>query len=99
MRPAPGEIDLAFEVLYAIDLRRLWCGETAGCHDVVAAGNGRAIVGRDQPALCGVVPCRFGDLGLEADVSPQIVAVGDEAEIAQDFGLGRVFLRPGPGRL
>src|SRR5206468_13107809 len=34
---------------------------------------------------------------LEADVAPELIAVGDEAEIAQDLGLSRVFLRPGPG--
>ena len=33
---------------------------------------------------------------MKADIAPQIVAVGDETEIAQDFGLGRVFLRPFP---
>ena len=51
MRPAAGEIDLALEVLDAIDLRRLGRGETAGGHDVIAAGYGRAVVGREQPAF------------------------------------------------
>jgi hypothetical protein len=62
----------------------------------MAAGDRRAIIGGELPALDRLVPFRFRDLGLEADVTPEIVAVGDEAEIAQDLGLGRVFLRPGP---
>ncbi|MHC2282274.1 hypothetical protein ACVME8_008917 [Bradyrhizobium diazoefficiens] len=65
----------------------------------MATGDRRAIVGGELPALSGLVPFGFGDLGPEADVAAQLVAVGDEAEIAQDLGLGRVFLRPGPGRL
>ena len=99
MRPAAGEIDLALEVLDTIDLRRLGRGETAGGHDVIAAGYSRAIVGREQPAFRGLVPRRRRDLGVKADVAPQIIAVGDEAEVAQDFGLGRVFLRPLPRAL
>ena len=99
MRPAAGEIDLALEVLDAIDLRRLGRGETAGGHDVVAAGYGRAIVGRELPAFRGLIPIRRRDLGAKADVAPQIIAVGDEAEVAQDFGLGCVFLRPLPRAL
>ena len=39
MRPAAGEIDLALEILDAVDLRRLRRGETAGGHDVIAAGD------------------------------------------------------------
>ena len=44
MRPAAGEIDLALESLDPVDLRRLWRRETAGRHDVMAAGNRRAAV-------------------------------------------------------
>jgi len=65
----------------------------------MAAGDRRAIVGGELPASGGLVPFRFRDLGLEANVTPEIVTVGDEAQIAQDLGLGRVFLRPGPGGL
>src|SRR3984893_3007086 len=92
MWPAAGEIDLALEILDAIDLRRFWRREAAGGHDVIAAGDRRAIVGLELPALRGLIPIRRRDLGAKADIAPQIVAVGDEAEIAQDFGLGRVFL-------
>ncbi|MEY9189948.1 hypothetical protein ABH987_003576 [Bradyrhizobium ottawaense] len=99
MRPASGEIDLTLEILDAVDLRRLRRREAAGGHDVVAAGDRWAIVRGQLPALGLLVPLGFGDLGPEADVAPEIVAVGDEAEITQDFGLGGVFLRPGPGRL
>jgi hypothetical protein len=62
----------------------------------MAAGDRRAAAGAELPALGLLVPSGFGDLGLEAEVAAQIVAVRDEAEIAQDLGLGRVFLRPGP---
>src|SRR5205807_2492945 len=72
-------------------------GEAAGGHDVMAAGDRRAVVGAELPALGCLIPFRFGHLGPEADVAAQIVAVRDEAEIAQDLGLGGVFLRPGPG--
>src|SRR5579872_5952305 len=99
MRPAAGEINLALELLDSLDLRRLRCRETAGRHNIEATGNARTVVGRQQPATRGLVPCRGGDPGAKADVTAQIVAVGDEAEIAQDFRLGGVFLRPGPRRL
>src|SRR4030081_1782620 len=99
MRPAAGEIDLALEVLDAIDLRRLGRGETAGGHDIVAARYGRSIVGREQPASRGLIPGRRRDPCAKADVAPQIIAVGDEAEVAHDFGLGCVFLRPFPRAL
>ena len=96
MRPAAGEIDLALEILDAVAFRRLRRGETAGRHDVMAAGHIGAVVGVDEPALARIIPGRLLDLGAEADVVPEIIAVGDKAEIAQDFRLGRVFLRPGP---
>ena len=99
MRPASGEIDLALEILDAVDLRWLWRREAAGRHDVIAARYGSAIVRRQPPAFRGLIPIRPCDLRAETDIAPQIVAVGDEAEIAQDLGLGRVFLRPGPGGL
>ncbi|MGY3104590.1 hypothetical protein ACVWW7_001217 [Bradyrhizobium sp. LM6.9] len=97
MRPASGEINLAAKILDAVDLGRLWRGKAAGGHDVMAAGDRCAVVGGELPAFGRFVPFGFGHLGLEADVAPEIVAVGDEAEIAQDLGLGGVFFRPGPG--
>src|SRR6476646_8001535 len=96
MRPASGEIDRALEILDAVDLRRLRRGEAAGGHDVIAAGYVRTVVGREQPALARVVPIGGLDPGAEADVATEVVTIGDEAEIAQDFRLGRVFLRPLP---
>ena len=50
----------------------------------------------ELPALAGVIPVRGLDPGAEADVATQVITIGDEAEIAQDFRLGRVFFRPGP---
>src|SRR5437868_839869 len=99
MRPTAGEIDLALEVLDAIDLRRFWRREAAGGHDVMAAGYARAVVGGETPAFRALVPIRRRDLGAKADVRPQLVSVGDEAEVAQDFGLRCVFLRPLPRAL
>src|SRR5882672_3000130 len=99
MRPAAGEIDLALEVLDAIDLRRFWRGEAAGSHDVIAAGYGRAIVGRKLPAFRGLIPNSRSHLGAKADISPEIIAFGHEAEVAQDLRLGGVFLRPFPRAL
>jgi hypothetical protein len=96
MRPAAGEIDLALEVLDAVDLRWLRRREAAGGHDVIAAGNRCAAVGLEQPALRGLIPVRLCHLGVEADVAPQIIAFGHEAEVTQDFRLGGVFLRPFP---
>ena len=98
-RPTTGEIDLALEVFDAIDLRRLGRGETAGGHDVIAAGYSRAVVGREQPAFHGLIPRRRRDPCAKADVTPQIIAIGNEAKVAQDFGLGCVFLRPFPRAL
>ena len=63
MRPAAGEIDLALEILDAVDLRRLRRRETAGRHDVMAAGDRRAVVGGEQPAFGRLVPFRLRDLG------------------------------------
>jgi hypothetical protein len=36
---------------------------------------------------------------VKADVASQVIAVGDEVEVAQDFGLRCVFLRPRPRAL
>src|SRR5450755_43484 len=83
VRPATGEINLALEVLDTLDLRRLGRGETAGGHDVIAAGYRRAMVGREPPAFRGLIPGRRRDPGVKADVAPQIIAVGDETEIAE----------------
>src|SRR5215469_16627846 len=96
MWPSAGEIDFALEAFDPLDLRRLGRGETAGSHNVIAAGYRRAIAGRKQPTFRSVIPRRRRDLCAKADVAPQVIAVGDEAEIAQDFGLGCVFLRPLP---
>src|SRR6185436_4855669 len=96
MRPASGEINRALEILDAVDLRRLWRGETAGGHDVIAAGHARTVVGDQLPALAAVIPVCGLDPGAEADVATEVVTIGDEAEIAQDFRLRCVFFRPGP---
>src|SRR3954453_10092156 len=91
MWPAAGEINLTFEVFDAIDLRRLGRGEAAGGHDVVAAGDGIAVVSREQPAFCSLVPSRGRHLGIKADLATQVIAVRDKTEIAQDLGLGSVL--------
>src|SRR5579859_5770968 len=62
----------------------------------MTAGHASAVVGRKLPALVRLIPIRGLHLGAEANVAPEIMTVGDEAEIAQDFGLGCVFLRPRP---
>src|SRR4029450_8993524 len=56
MRPAAGEIDLALEVLDAVDLRRFWRGETARGHDVVAAGGRPPTVHAQASAAQGPLP-------------------------------------------
>src|SRR6185436_16775877 len=96
MRPSAGEIDLALEILDTRDLRRLGRRETTGRHDVMATRYDGAVRCREPPALRGVIPCRRRNLGAKADIGPQPVAVCNEAEIAQDFRLGRVFLGPCP---
>src|SRR5215472_15766596 len=50
MRPPAGKVNLAFELLDAIDLRRLRCRETAGRHNVIATRHARAAVGCEHPA-------------------------------------------------
>ena len=99
MWPAAGEMDLALEIADAVDLRRLGRGQAAARHDVGAAGHRRAGAGREQPALRGLVPRSRCHLGAEANVAPQVVAVGDETEVAQNFRLGGVFFRPLPRAL
>src|SRR6202045_773918 len=99
MRPATGEIDLALEITEPIDLRWVGRRETAGGPNVGAAGYSRATVSREQPAFHGLIPRRRRDPCAKADVGPQIIAVGDEAKVAQDLGLGGVFLRPLPRAL
>lgn len=96
MRSAPSEIDLAPKVADTIDLGRLGRGETTGSHDVVAAGYSRAIVGREQPAFRRLIPGRRRNPFIKADVASQVIAVGDKAEIAEDFGLRCIPFRPGP---
>ena len=96
VRPAASKVDLALEISDSPDLRRLGCGKAAAGHDVGAAGHRHAGAGREQPAVRGFIPGRRFHLGAEANVAPQVVAVGDETEVAQDLGLGGVFLRPLP---
>ena len=99
MRPAAGEVDRALEVVHAVEFRRLGLRQAAGRHDVVAAGDGRAVVRREQPTLLRLIPGGAEHAGAEANVPAQIVTIGDEAEIAQDLRLGGIFLGPLPGGL
>src|SRR5580704_16442576 len=99
MRPAASEVDFALKIVEAGDFGWLWRGKTSASHDVGAAGHGRAVVGREQPALRGLVPSCCRDLSAKANLAPQVISVGDEPEVAQDFGLGCIFLRPLPRAL
>ncbi len=99
VRPAAGRERLALKGVGAVDLRRFRRREAARRHNVMAAGDRRTGRRLEEPALGPFVPSRPRDVRAEANVASEIVAIGDEAEVAQNFRLGRVFLRPGPDLL
>src|SRR5690606_17425417 len=94
--PAAGEVHLAAESVGTLDVGRLRHREAAGGHHVPAAGQLVAGLGAHVPA--GRLLVAAGGVGpaVEADVASQVVLVGDGLGVAEDLGLGRVLLRPGP---
>jgi hypothetical protein len=99
VRPAAGEIDLALEPLGPRDVRDLWLRQTAGGHHVVTAANVLVGLRAQLPALDRRIPASSRHARTKIDVAAQIVALGDELDVAQDLRLGRVLLGPGPGVL
>src|SRR5690348_3267214 len=96
MRPAAGEIDVAGEGIDAVDLRWLGRRQATARHYVEATRHGRAIFRRQVPPFLALVPPSFRYLRREADIAAQVVAVGDEPQIGENFRLRGVLLRPRP---
>ena len=96
VRPARGVVPLALEALQALDLRHLRRRQAAGGHDAPLRGRVSPRLGADRPAARRVVPDRLHDPRVELDVGPEVEAVGDVLQVAQDLRLGRVALAPRP---
>ena len=96
VRPPSGEVHLATEVARTLDVGILHHRQAAGRHHVVATGRRRAVIGADLPQCRVVVPGRAVDARREPHVAPQVVLVGDEAEVAEDLRLCGVALGPLP---
>src|SRR5262249_45240223 len=55
VRPASGDVDLAREILHALDVRLLWNGEAARRHDTEPRLERIAAIRLNAPALAGFV--------------------------------------------
>ena len=96
MRPVAGMVGRPPELGEAVDLRRVGRGQATHGGDDEARRQPVALVRLDAPHVGSLVEHGGGNPGLELDVATQVEAVGDVIGIAQDFGLGRVALRPFP---
>ena len=95
-RPLASVKPLAFEVIEARERRALDRRQIAGCHHTPAAGQGVLLRGGDHPLVVLVVEAGGLHLGVELDIAPEIEAVGNVIEVAQDLRLRRVSLAPDP---
>ncbi len=96
VRPTTGEVGLAGKPFGPGHVGHLGYRQASGRHHVEPCRHVVAHIGVHCPPLRRVVPRGRGDPGLEPDVAPQVVLVGNEVGVAQDLGLGCVALRPGP---
>src|SRR5262245_49329183 len=87
---------VTLEFRESLDLWHGRGGQTARGHDAEASGDALATVGANVPAVRGLVIIRGGDARAEAQVAPQIQAVGDEPEVCEDLLSRGETLRPGP---
>ena len=76
--------------------RRARRRKVARRHDAEGRGDGLALVGLERPEVGLAVEDGRPDARVELDVAPQIEAVGDVVDVAQDLGLRAVALGPMP---
>jgi hypothetical protein len=89
-------VPLALEVLQARDGGAADAREVADGQDHEPRGDRAARLGGDLPGPLVLVPARARHLRPERDVAPQVEAVCDVPEVAQDLRLGGVALAPCP---
>jgi hypothetical protein len=70
--------------------------QATGSHDQPARGRLLPVAGPEAPEAGSLVEDRSLDAGGELDVAPEIEAVGDVVQIAEDLGLAGVALGPLP---
>jgi hypothetical protein len=88
--------DLPGEFSDSVDGGHVRRRQAAGRHDQVLGGYVVATIGLDLPPCRAFVEERFANPRPEADVPPQVEAVGDVPGVAQDLGLAGVALGPVP---
>src|SRR6478752_5889735 len=96
MRPVAGVIDLALEILHAPEFGRAGVRQTTRREYDMLRDGGLTIGSRYRPSIGALIEYRGFHRRIKLDVLPQIVAIGDMAGIAQDFGLRRIALAPVP---
>ncbi len=74
-------------------------GQRAGDHDVERGRQPVVAIGLDRPTTGTVVVGHSGHSRAEPDVAPQVEAIGDVADVAQDLRLSRIALGPAPALL
>jgi hypothetical protein len=96
VRPLPSQIDRSGKIIETGNLGAVERGQAAGCHDAIARADGIAPVGFDRPALALFIPPRRRHPGSENNVAAQVEALGNVAQVGEDFGLRGIALAPHP---
>ena len=89
-------LDLAFESLFARDVRLLGFGELADRHDQELRTQGFTPAGFDVPAGVILVVVSRLEAGAEADVPVQIELFRDVTDVVENFALLGIALGPAP---
>ncbi len=87
---------LSLEGLEPGEVGRLGRREAPGGHDREPRADAIAAVGSHLPAPAALVESHRGDASVQLDVTAQVEAVGDVTEVAQQFVLAGIALRPDP---
>src|SRR6516225_777738 len=95
-RETAGVIPFAAKLLKALEWRQVGVGKGADRRDQKASRHRIAGIGADVPPAARLVELGASNPGIEANVALQVMAGGNVFQIAQDFRLLRIPLRPFP---
>jgi hypothetical protein len=95
-REAAGVTPFAAKPLQALEWRQVGVGKGADRRDQKASRHRIGGIGANVPPAARLVELGASNPGIEADVALQVMAGGNVFQIAQDFRLLRIALRPFP---
>ena len=96
VRPLAGVVPVALEVIAAGNVRHIGGREAADGGDQIFRREAPTVLRRDMPAVGSVVVVAARNGGVEADITFEIELVGNEVEVAADFGMAGIALGPLP---